>query len=160
MKIQSAKLTFNKDFNLESEIPVEEVNAYFNDFDECSALKPLTYKGVLVNKGKFIALEVDLNVELDMVCYRCGVSYTRTYAPHISLKLIEVTSVGDVDEIVLTEDDLDTVTFEDGTIDLHAILLESIYLEFDEQNLCSEDCKGICLICKKNLNDGHCSCPK
>lgn len=160
MKIQSAKLTFNKDFNLESEIPVEEVNAYFNDFDECSALKPLSYKGVLVNKGKFIALEADLNVELDMVCYRCGDSYTRTYAPHISLKLIEVTSVGDVDEIVLTEDDLDTVTFENGTIDLHAILLESIYLEFDEQNLCSEDCKGICLICRKNLNHGDCSCPK
>ena len=64
------------------------------------------------------------------------------------------------DEIVLEEDDLDTVTYQDDTIDLDAILLETVYLEIDGECICSDDCKGICIACGKNLNLGPCGCNK
>ena len=157
--IQSTKLPFGKDFNVNSEIPVDQIDAYFNEIEKpCHALRPLTYTAVLVNKGDFITLDADIDVGLEHDCDRCGQSFTRDYKLHLSLKLADASSLSKSDEIDLTEEDLDVVTFNSPNIDLNAILLESIYLEMDEPCLCREDCLGICANCGQNLNLGSCKC--
>ena len=158
MLIQSTRLGLHKDFEVHSEISVEEVDRYFSDLDECHALKPLHFDVHLVNHGKYIAMEADLDLDLELCCARCGETIVQSFKPHVSLKLIEASSVGSVEEVVLTEDDLDTVTYQAPNIDLNDLLLESIYLEFDDQVLCKPDCKGICLNCGQNLNQGVCKC--
>ncbi|MBQ9817477.1 MAG: DUF177 domain-containing protein [Proteobacteria bacterium] len=158
MIIQTSSLGFGKDFTVTSEIPVEEVNEYFADLEECRALEPLRFEAHLVNHGKFIDLQADISVKLSLCCYRCGEIFTRCFASHVSLKLIEASSVGGVEEVILSEDDLDTITYQDPQIHLNDILLESIYLELDDECLCSDNCKGICIQCGKNLNQGPCSC--
>lgn len=45
-------------------------------------------------------------------------------------------------------------------IDLAGIVDETIILNIPVSFLCKEDCKGICLSCGKNLNDGDCKCIK
>ena len=158
MSIQVSRLSINKDFAVQSEISAEDVEKYFADLEDCRALTPLKYNAHLINRGKFIALEADVETRLELVCYRCGETVARDFSLHISLKLIEASSVGSVEEIVLSEDDLDTVTYQGNNIELDDILLESIYLELDDQFLCSDDCKGICIQCGQNLNKGKCSC--
>lgn len=159
MVVQSTKLNIGKDFSVQSEIPTDEVDRYFEDFEVFKALKPLKYEVHLVNQGKFIAFDADVDTALELCCFRCGATFTREIKTHISLKLIEASSVGDTDEIVLSEEDLDTITYVAPNIELNDILLESIYLELDDECLCSPDCKGVCLNCGKNLNEGPCSCP-
>jgi uncharacterized protein len=118
----------------------------------------LKYHATLINKKKFIALEADIQAELEHACDRCGENFIRSYAHHVTLKLVEASSFGTKDEIVLEADDLDVVTYENSEIDLEHILLESLFLEFDEPCLCREDCKGICPVCRQNLNEKACNC--
>lgn len=158
MAIQVSSLGKNKDFVVKGEISTESVDAYFTDLEGCHALRPLRYEAHLVNRSQYITLDVDLDTELELCCDRCGESFHRGFQSHLALKLIEASSVGDVDEIVLSEDDLDTITYQASSIELEDILLESVYLEIDDQCLCSEQCKGICMNCGKNLNLGPCAC--
>ena len=51
-------------------------------------------------------------------------------------------------------------SLEDNDIDLEDTLLELLLLDIPFKNLCSENCKGICLDCGNNLNDEVCSCNK
>jgi uncharacterized protein len=46
----------------------------------------------------------------------------------------------------------------DETIDLTDGIREDIILRLPLKNLCSEDCKGLCPKCGKNLNEGACGC--
>jgi uncharacterized protein len=46
----------------------------------------------------------------------------------------------------------------DEIIDLTEGIREDIMLRLPLKNLCSEDCKGLCPQCGKNLNEGACGC--
>jgi len=53
------------------------------------------------------------------------------------------------------------VVYHDGRIlDLGPILREAIVLSLPIKSLCKEDCKGLCPVCGKNLNEGECDCRK
>ncbi|MEW5848692.1 MAG: DUF177 domain-containing protein [Myxococcota bacterium] len=56
-------------------------------------------------------------------------------------------------------DDVDTGTYEQGTVDVAAILREHTLLELPMTPLCREDCKGLCQSCGADLNAGPCACP-
>ena len=43
-------------------------------------------------------------------------------------------------------------------IDVMPQIRESIYTLLPTKILCREDCKGLCPVCGKNLNEGQCSC--
>jgi uncharacterized protein len=62
---------------------------------------------------------------------------------------------------VSDEDELDDyVIIEDGFLDMDEPLREQIEMEFPVRFLCSDDCKGLCSKCGKNLNKGDCGCNK
>jgi len=45
---------------------------------------------------------------------------------------------------------------DDGHIDLEPLIREYLTLEVPIQSLCKPDCKGLCIECGENLNDGTC----
>mgnify|MGYP001091754997 FL=1 len=47
-----------------------------------------------------------------------------------------------------------------SVLDLEELARTDILLELPTKVLCSEDCKGLCSQCGKNLNEGECSCEK
>lgn len=47
---------------------------------------------------------------------------------------------------------------EEGIVDLAPLMRELSLLEIPMQIFCREDCKGICVECGKNLNEGPCDC--
>ncbi|MGB9620030.1 MAG: YceD family protein, partial [Armatimonadota bacterium] len=49
--------------------------------------------------------------------------------------------------------------FVDGIFDLTELLRQSILVAVPIKPLCSEECRGLCVHCGKNLNDGPCNCP-
>lgn len=65
---------------------------------------------------------------------------------------------------ILTEDnsdDLDEEKYifcENAEFNLEEAVLFMILLNMPSKHLCGENCKGLCCICGKNLNDGDCGC--
>ena len=58
----------------------------------------------------------------------------------------------------IQEEDVNTLFYENGLIDLDNVTLDQINLSLPFKPLCGELCKGICPICGKDLNEGPCGC--
>lgn len=58
------------------------------------------------------------------------------------------------------EDELpdDCVAVGGDLLDLDELLYTDVLLAAPQKVLCREDCKGLCLKCGRNLNDGPCGC--
>lgn len=56
------------------------------------------------------------------------------------------------------EDDEFDVLPADHTIDLAPLMQAALLLELPRVPLCQDDCKGICVTCGQNLNEGPCDC--
>lgn len=156
MLIRPDSISAKKEFVANGTIPVETVDKYFEDICGCHALTPLTYRATLLNGPKGITLKAHIVATLEFLCSRCGRDFSRNYDLDVHLKLIDENRLANLEEIALSDEDLDSVTFQ-NQIDLDHILLESIYLEIDDE-LCQPDCKGICTQCGANLNLGNCHC--
>jgi uncharacterized protein len=56
-------------------------------------------------------------------------------------------------------EDMEEQSFLDGNIiDIDEMLYPEIFINLPTKVLCRDDCKGICRVCGKNLNQGECGC--
>lgn len=65
-----------------------------------------------------------------------------------------------MNEIFCTNEDeqKDIWLFSDNKIELEPAVVSSILLSLPMRAVCSDDCKGFCHVCGKNLNEGLCGC--
>ena len=56
------------------------------------------------------------------------------------------------------EEFIETYSAQSEIIDIMLLVRQTLALTEDIQFLCSEDCKGLCSLCGKNLNEGPCQC--
>lgn len=114
---------------------------------ECSDLT-LT----LTNRAKG---EVLLQGEISLVCeIPCGRCLKPVKVP-LNLKLEE-----DLKESMIgTPEAADEMSFVTGyELDTDALVGNEILINWPMKVLCRDDCKGICSVCGKNLNEGECGC--
>ncbi len=113
--------------------------------------EPVAARGTVRNSAGVLQLEGSLETVLHGRCDRCAASFTRPVSFPLYALLTE-----ELEE----EDDEEEWTFllENHCADLDDIVRTTFILSMDTQLLCSEDCKGICCKCGKNLNDGPCDC--
>ncbi|MCS7233086.1 MAG: DUF177 domain-containing protein [Synergistetes bacterium] len=60
----------------------------------------------------------------------------------------------------LNEDDFRISYFAGENIDIEGDIRQFIILSIPMKPLCKEDCKGLCPVCGKNLNEGDCGCER
>ena len=53
---------------------------------------------------------------------------------------------------------IDTYSTQSEIIDIMLLVRQTLALTEDIQFLCSDDCKGLCSLCGKDLNEGPCQC--
>jgi uncharacterized protein len=58
----------------------------------------------------------------------------------------------------VTEDDLTTSYYNEGSIDLGELMHEQFVLALPMKPLCSDACRGLCVHCGTNLNKSTCDC--
>ena len=158
MGLQTSRISNKVPFIMDSEIPLIEVNAYFETLEECRAITPLQYKAQLQCKRKGIDLEASIEIVLERLCYRCAAAENLPIAFSVKLLLVEAKRQPTEIELSLSPKDIDVVIYQDPEIDINRILLESVFLELDKHYLCCENCKGLCTNCGQNLNLNSCSC--
>ena len=58
------------------------------------------------------------------------------------------------------EEEIDGNDIEENIADITEIVRDTFLANLPIQNLCREDCKGLCPVCGKNLNTGDCNCDR
>ena len=91
--------------------------------------------GEVVNTAGLLNLRGTLTAEMTCVCDRCGTAFDRK-------KVLSL-------DVPLAADVSDEASAETCFI-----------LDMEQKVLCRDDCKGLCPICGKNLNEGPCGCTK
>ncbi len=63
-------------------------------------------------------------------------------------------------DIELSGSEMDVSYYDGDELDLDELVREQVLLEVPVKALCSEACRGLCVSCGKDLNDGPCGCVK
>ena len=120
------------------------------DFYGLKPLKsPVSVKGEVFSRARIVTLSVKFDCEYDARCDRCGEETVKHYIVPIERVLVAELENDENDEMIL---------LQDFKLDLYELVYTEIVLAMPSKHLCSEDCKGICSSCGKNLNDGLCGC--
>lgn len=101
-----------------------------------------------------VVVEGRMDGEVKMTCSRCLLEYIAPISVGFAVIFKEKNNISDDDR------ESDVYEYGNNEIDLYPYLRETMILEFPVKQVCSEDCKGLCPICGKNLNEETCKCDK
>lgn len=87
------------------------------------------------------------------ICFSVEAECTRCLTPTVKEFIAEITEEVDAE-------DEDSYPVKNDTVDLTKMINDKIIMTVPFNFLCKEDCKGLCLNCGANLNDGKCQCEK
>ena len=108
--------------------------------------------GRVVNCAGVLTLTGVLEARMFCRCDRCG----REFELDKELPLNVPLSAHMEDE----GDDADVFPLDGDGVDLDEVLSACFILNTDSKLLCSDECRGLCPACGKNLNEGPCLCTK
>lgn len=130
------------------------------DIDRVSymgATYPVTYKSDVsltftnIGTGQ-VLLEGDMTLKVDIPCDRClqdvEVSMDVTFSHELAAPSEENVQSEEEEQCFISGYDLDVET----------LMNNEILINMPVKVLCHEDCKGICMVCGHNLNEGECGC--
>jgi len=121
----------------------------------------LHLQGRVLQAGDDILLEGTLRAAFSLNCSRCLKDFVQPFEADVSATYVQ--SSGDHRPDGRAETDLDEaahITFFDDEIDLLSGIREDVVLSIPVKPLCSEDCRGLCVQCGTDLNEGECTCRK
>jgi uncharacterized protein len=148
---ETSKITLDYDFSLtDSEFPFDTA------IDGVVFTKPCHVDGEIVNMGGYIRLRAAVSVEYDAECARCLKPLKRCFEVELERTVVEQGELVNSEE----DDGEDYIETVDGKLELDTAAAEQLMMEFPMKELCSEDCKGLCPKCGKDLNEGECGCVK
>lgn len=112
---------------------------------------PIDVTATAKNRASLVTLTIRACFSYSRSCDRCSTDFTREMDMLFEHKLAQ-TLVDDGND--------DYIETPDFKLELDDIVISDILLSLPQKNLCKDDCKGLCQICGKNLNEGDCSCDK
>ena len=106
---------------------------------------PVKVKGTVKNYSNQYVINCEGEMELDAQCARC-------------LEDVKKVVTFSFNEAIGSEDCLECLSVIQNTIDIDEAVYTNISIETDQKFLCSESCKGLCVVCGTNLNVSECDC--
>ena len=115
--------------------------------------EPVVAEGSVRNTAGVLVMKGLVKTCIHGVCDRCAADFDADVEFPIDVVLVkEFANEENEDEWVFP--------LEGDNADLEEIVRTVFVLNMDSKLLCSDDCKGLCCRCGKNLNDGPCGCQK
>lgn len=112
---------------------------------------PVHVHGQIGNRAGIVSLSVVSDFLYRAPCDRCCEMTDRNMSVGSEHVLVADLNDSENDELFL---------IPDMNLDFDDLIRSDILLEIPMKYLCSPDCKGICMTCGKNLNNGLCGCKK
>lgn len=141
-------------FNNEGEVLPLDVALDFSEVEFVGGMpfqSPVQVKGSLQNRAGIVSIEARASFLYTAPCDRCATEIRREIS--LSIQHVLVLSLNH-------EDNDDFLLLESKELDLRELALADVLLSFPNKFLCSKTCKGLCMYCGKNLNEGPCDCKK
>lgn len=135
-----------------STLPVELVETIddVKDYpDVVEFVEPVRIEGTLKNEDDVFVLDAKGVTTALMECSSCLAPVRKELSFEIKERFAHT-----------GRDDEETETFTGDQIDLADFVKRGIIGELPMRVECREDCKGLCPICGKDLNDGDCGCDR
>ena len=143
--------TFPVRFELEAKADSKD---HFSGLNDVRFTSPVSVEGSITNTAGYIRMSLTLSVDYVATCARCLKDVPGSFSFDVERTVVTPKMAED-----MTEDRIDElVVVEDGFLSLDELLTECLELSLPFRFLCSDDCKGLCQRCGKNLNDGPCDC--
>ena len=128
-------------FSISEDVDINDYKSHINQF-----LSPVKVEGTVTNKKGKLELIAKISTKVYLCCDRC-------------LKPVEYNISLDVDEFYTNKNiEEEAEVFTGSEIDISPVVKRSILFSLPMKVVCSEDCKGLCPVCGKDLNEGTCSC--
>ena len=112
------------------------------DFDlgssEIKHIDPLNLSGKVTKYGNTANVDVKVKTVFSLRCSRCLEEFTKAIDKDYSFNYP-------------TEGD-------NRFVDISNDIRQELILGYSVKNLCKDDCKGLCPVCGKNLNQEKCNC--
>ena len=100
-----------------------------------------------------IILDSSINADAVFECDRCTTSFKRQLKANYEMVYLQGVEPADT-----KSDNITYITAEKDSIDISDDVRDYAVLSVPMKKLCTEECKGLCVKCGKNLNEGDCSC--
>ena len=120
--------------------------------------EPVAVDFVLDHKDKDLRLGGTLQTSVRYKCARCLRESTRRLATNFDLLYLPQADWGVDQEIELKYEDMQIGFYDGVRFDVDLMVLEQIELAVPMKFICQESCKGLCVTCGADLNEGPCRC--
>jgi uncharacterized protein len=110
--------------------------------------------------GKRVLVDGSVKISVALKCGRClkeallplDIAFKEEYIPAEDI-------IGESEQ-ELSDRDLDLGFYSNDELDIKEIVKEQVLLSVPMKPLCRDDCRGLCPVCGKDLNEGACKCRK
>ena len=117
----------------------------------CPFTEPVRVTGAVTVRAGVVQLAARAAFVFHGRCDRCLGAFEKAY--DVPLEHTLVATLED-------EENDDYILLDQYQLDLADLTLADILLELPYKSLCREDCRGLCPVCGKNLNEGLCGCTR
>ena len=117
----------------------------------CPLPEPVRVVGAITVRAGVVQLSARATFVFHGRCDRCLGAFEKAY--DVPLEHTLVATLED-------EENDDYILLDQYQLDLADLTLADILLELPYKSLCREDCRGLCPMCGKNLNEGLCGCTR
>ncbi len=110
---------------------------------------PVKVKGSIENKAGIVSLTGNAQLVYEAPCDRCTTDVKTTFNYPLDHTLVVALESGENDAFL---------EVPNMRLNLDELVEEDVNLALPSKYLCNEECKGLCMECGKNLNEGQCNC--
>jgi len=136
---ESASCSFDYSMDLSS----TDINGFY------PFISPVSVNGIVKSHDGSAQLNAETSFDFSIPCDRCAKQINKRF--HYTFSHVLVLSLEN-------EDNDSFIQVQNYKLDLDELMRADILLELPTKYLCSENCKGLCSVCGKNLNDETCNC--
>ena len=148
MRVNISDILRNESTGLEVEYS-GKVEGLENPVNGYNLAENVNFKGNITRLKGLLNLKGVLEFCYDVSCYRCLDNIHRNVSIDVDEKILDASKASPREDVF---------TYEGYYLDMDIIFKNYIVLNLPMKQLCSEECKGLCPVCGKNLNNEECNC--
>ena len=122
---------------------------------------PVRAELVVTRDDDVILMDGEVTASLRFRCSRCVEECALPVRTAVHLVLVPAPDGRELPdgEHQLKAADLEQAYYRDGGLETNDVVLEHLLLSIPMRVVCRPGCRGLCVSCGRNLNDGPCDCP-
>jgi uncharacterized protein len=108
--------------------------------------------------GSEIRIKGHLATTMEASCDRCLGAVEIPVSSNFDLFYRPMQSIAREEEIQIRDDEMEIGFYSGDGIELADVATEQVILSLPMKVICSTECRGLCPVCRANLNLTHCDC--